>query len=571
MKISAVIATFNEEKNIKRCLNSLDFVNEIIIIDSKSSDNTLKIAESFTKKIFIKEFTGFSKIKQSGIDKAKGEWIFIVDADEEVSAELKNKIKKIINDKKSLDGYYIKRETYFLGKKIKYCGWGKDFQLRLFKKAKGAYDGKIVHESIKVKGKIGYIKEPLYHYSYPDSKIYFEKMNKYTSLQAKESKKGFLFLKLIFNPFFKFFKMYFLRLGFLDGIHGFILSLYSSFSEFVKFAKMIENNEPNYGLVIRTPNWIGDAAISTAFLKEAKRVFKKLYVLADKKVSSIFENNSFIDELIVFDKKNLFENIKVIYKMRRYKIKIGVTLTPSFSSSLIFFLAGIKKRAGFSKDGFLLNFKFNADKKHREHIIEEYKKIFYLVSYEFDFKNNKQEIFLNLKQEKEILSKFNFDKKFFKIIISPFVQYGPAKMWDIKNVEILIKSLIKRFKKVKIYIIGTEEDKKYKILNDNIIDLRGQTSLKEIIYLIKNTNFFIGNDSGIMHIADAFNIPSIIIFGSTSPLWTGPVSQNLKIIKSNVNCSPCFQKECKYKTYECLKIITVERVLKEAIEMIKKI
>ncbi len=233
-------------------------------------------------------------------------------------------------------------------------------------------------------------------------------MNKYTSLQAKGKKKGFLFLKLIFNPFFKFFKMYFLKLGFLDGIQGFILSLYSGFSEFVKFAKMIENSESNNGIVIRAPNWIGDAVVSTAFLKEAKRVFKKLYVLTDKRVSQIFENNPFIDKLIVFDKKNIFENIKIINKLRKYKIKTGITLTPSFLSSLIFFLVGIKKRAGFSKDGFLLNLKFNADKKHREHIIEEYKKIFYLVSYEFDFKNSKQEIFLDSKQEREILSKFNF-------------------------------------------------------------------------------------------------------------------------------------------------------------------
>lgn len=565
MKLSAVVATFNEEKNIKRCLESLDFTDEIIIVDSQSSDKTVEIASYYTKKIFIKEFSGFSNIKQTGINNSKGEWIFIIDADEEVSAELKNKIKEIINNEQSVDGYYIRRETFFLGKKINHCGWGRDYQLRLFRKAKGNYDGKIVHETINVNGKTDYIKEPILHYSYPDSRIYFEKMNRYTSLQALQKNQKFLYFKLFFYPFFKFCKMYLLKLGFLDGIHGLILSLYSSFSEFIKFSKMLERkkNECNNGLIVRAPNWIGDAVILTSFLKEAKRVYKKLFVIADKNVSDIFANNPFIDELIVFNKKKLFDILKVIFKIRRLKIKTGITLTPSFSSALIFFIAGIKKRAGFTKDGILLNLKYNADKKHREHIIEEYKKIFYLVSYEFDFKNIKQEIFLDRSKEKVILSKFKFNGNNFKIVIAPFVKYGPAKMWDIKNINILIEKLKRKIKKSKIYIIGTENDKIYELAKKDIIDLRGKTSLSEVLYLVKNANLFIGNDSGIMHIADAFNVPSVIIFGSTSPLWTGPVSKKLKVISANVNCSPCFEKKCRFKTYECLKVITVKKVINE--------
>jgi len=574
MSISAVIATLNEEKNLKRCLKSIDFVDEIIIVDSGSSDKTVEIAKKFTKKIFFTDFKGFSQIKQYGIEKAKSEWVLIIDADEEVSDNLKQKLLEIDKKGNNINGFYIKRETFFLGKKIKYCGWGKDYQLRFFKKNKGAFDGKIVHEALNVQGKIGYIDFPLYHYSYPDVKSYFDKMNRYTTLQAKQKKENFLLFKMIFNPFFKFFKMYFLRLGFLDGIHGLILSLFSGFSEFVKYAKMIEIKKfPNEeAILIRVPNWIGDAVVSTAFLKETKRIFKKLYVLADKSVSDIFEKNPAIDELITFNKSKNLDVISVIFKLRKYNIRTAITLTPSFSSALIFLLSGIKIRCGFSDDGFLLNRKYKRDKNHSEkHLIEEFKEVFYLASYKFDFKDIKQEIFVDNKMESEVLKNFKLNKRKFNIFISPFVKYGPAKMWDIRKFNELIEVLKEKIKNSRIYIIGTRQDLEYKFnLSKNVIDLRGKTTLKEIIYLIKNTNLFIGNDSGIMHIADAFEIPSLIVFGSTSPDWTGPLSNKVKILKANIHCSPCFKKECRYKTYECLKLITVEMAVKKIFSMIKK-
>jgi lipopolysaccharide heptosyltransferase II len=574
MSISAVIATLNEEKNLKRCLKSIDFVDEIIIVDSGSSDKTVEIAKKFTKKIFFTDFKGFSQIKQYGIEKAKSDWVLIIDADEEVSDNLKQKLLEIDKKGNNINGFYIKRETFFLGKKIKYCGWGKDYQLRFFKKNKGAFDGKIVHEALNVQGKMGYIDFPLYHYSYPDVKSYFDKMNRYTTLQAKQKKGNLLLFKMIFNPFFKFFKMYFLRLGFLDGIHGLILSLFSGFSEFVKYAKMIEIKKfPNEeAILIRVPNWIGDAVVSTAFLKETKRIFKKLYVLADKSVSDIFEKNPAIDELITFNKSKILDVISVIFKLRKYNIRTAITLTPSFSSALIFLLSGIKIRCGFSDDGFLLNRKYKRDKNHSEkHLIEEFKEVFYLASYKFDFKDIKQEIFVDNKMESEVLKNFKLNKRKFNIFISPFVKYGPAKMWDIRKFNELIEVLKEKIKNSRIYIIGTRQDLEYKFnLSKNVIDLRGKTTLKEIIYLIKNTNLFIGNDSGIMHIADAFEIPSLIVFGSTSPDWTGPLSNKVKILKANIHCSPCFKKECRYKTYECLKLITVEMAVKKIFSMIKK-
>jgi glycosyltransferase involved in cell wall biosynthesis len=197
MKISAVIVTFNEEKNIKRCLESIKFCSEIIIIDSGSTDNTIKIARCYGAKIFFREFVNFSDIKNFGIQKAKNDWILSIAADEELSPELQTKIHSATEG--NYDGYFIRRINYFLGKHIRYSGWGNDYQLRFFKKNKGKFYGN-VHEAVEVKGKTGYIKEPILNYSYIDSKSYFEKMNRYTSIQA-EKPKSLLFLKLLFSPF----------------------------------------------------------------------------------------------------------------------------------------------------------------------------------------------------------------------------------------------------------------------------------------------------------------------------------------------------------------------------------
>jgi len=192
MKISAVIVTYNEAANIERCLQSLDFCNEIIIVDSNSTDKTVALAKKYTNKIFLHEFNGFSDIKNIGIDKAHNDWVLSIDADEVISPALKNTILSIGNRHLKFEGYYIKRNDFFLGKEIKHCGWNNDYQLRLFKKSTGRFDGRVVHESVKLLGSVGKINEPIYHYSYPDTKTYFNKMNRYTTLQSKVKLKRFL-------------------------------------------------------------------------------------------------------------------------------------------------------------------------------------------------------------------------------------------------------------------------------------------------------------------------------------------------------------------------------------------
>lgn len=240
MKISAVIAAYNEEKNIKRCLDSVSFASEIIVIDSMSTDKTAKICRLAGAKVYPVKFKSFSQVKGLGLKKAKSEYVFVIDADEAASPQLASCLKALAENGGSADAYEIKRENFFLGKVIRHCGWGRDYQIRFFKKGKARYDGKIVHENLVVDGVLGRIDEPLLHYTYPDSASYFEKVNRYTTLQAARDVNKMPLLKMLYAPFFRFFRMYFLKLGFLDGFRGFILCIYSAFTDFIRFAKAVE-------------------------------------------------------------------------------------------------------------------------------------------------------------------------------------------------------------------------------------------------------------------------------------------------------------------------------------------
>ncbi len=563
MKISAVVVTLNEEKNIKRCLDSLRFCSEIIVVDSGSTDRTLQIAKKYKAKIFHKSFSDFSSIKNFGIQKAKNPWILSIDADEEVSKELQDEIKKLIEN--DCDGYYIKRVNYFLGKPIKYGGWGQDYQLRLFKKNKGFFSG-AVHEAVKINGKTGYIKVPILHYSYTDSMSYFEKMNRYTSIQAQKPK-SFLLFKLIFSSFFKFIKMFFIKLGFLDGFHGFILAIYSSFSEFIKIAKMIESkkNIDTDILLIRAPNWIGDCVIITCFFPELKKKFNKICIAAKTNTIPIFRNNPYIDKIIEIQ-SGIKGMLKAAGEIKKYKIKTAISFKPSLSSHLLFILSGIKFKCGYADDlgSIMLNRAYKKRQKYKEHVINDYKNILYLLDTSFDFSGIKQQLYLDKTQEKKFIKGLKVKGKI--ITVAPFAAFGPSKQWPLAYFEELIRLILKK-KNTNILILGGLKEKQIKIADDvlqnkRVKDLRG-IALHDTMATIKNSNYFVGNDSGLAHIADAFLIPSVIIYGSISPDWAGPMNSTSRIIYKGLTCQPCFEKKCKYGHYDCLRGIKPDEVVRE--------
>jgi len=230
MKLSVTIITLNEEKDLPRALNSVKKIaNEIIVVDSGSTDNTVKIAESFGASIYYRKFDNYANQKNYASQKARGEWILSLDADEEISHELAKEILSQLTARSSqIFAYSIPRKNIIFGKLIKYTRWQPelDRHIWLWKRTKGKWIGD-VHEEVAVEGEVGRLNKPKIHYQYETISDFLDMMNRYSELDATQKvKKGvkFSLVRLFFDPLYNFSVRYLYRLGFLDGWRGFVLS-----------------------------------------------------------------------------------------------------------------------------------------------------------------------------------------------------------------------------------------------------------------------------------------------------------------------------------------------------------
>jgi len=245
--LSVVIITFNEELNLPRTLESVRWVDEIIVVDSRSTDRTVEIARTFNATVFVEPWKGFAAQKNSAIEKASCDWVLSIDADEVVPADLRAEIEAAIggsNKPGSLDGYWIPRMNYILGRWMRHGGFWPDHKMRLFRRGLGHLPERAVHETIHVNGKLGFLREPLFHEPYPTLPTYIEHMDRYSSLGAamvtEKSRGGFSVTDIVFRPLFTFLYNYVIRLGFLDGREGLLLHLYHSVYVSWKYAKAWE-------------------------------------------------------------------------------------------------------------------------------------------------------------------------------------------------------------------------------------------------------------------------------------------------------------------------------------------
>ena len=240
-KISCIIITRNESKSIRRCLESISWVDEIILVDSGSTDDTKTIASEFTQKIFDLEWKGFGGAKEFARKQASGDWILSVDADEVVPEDLREEIHRAIRSEDPSNGYFIPRRSNFLGRWIKHGGWYPDLVLRLFRKDNGRFTDRLVHEEVQVKGKTGRLRCDLLHYTDPNFEHYLGKLNRYTTLDALQlcqAGREANLADILLRPPLVFLKMYLLKAGFLDGTCGLILAAASAFHVFSKYVKL---------------------------------------------------------------------------------------------------------------------------------------------------------------------------------------------------------------------------------------------------------------------------------------------------------------------------------------------
>jgi glycosyltransferase involved in cell wall biosynthesis len=264
MNLSVVIITFNEEANIGRTLASVQALvaegkGEIIVVDSGSTDRTVEVAKSFGANVFVEEWRGYADQKNSAIDKAQGDWILSLDADEEFDAPLQQALLELLETLNRLsalghqepqpptdfNGLWIPRKNEFLGRWIRHGGFWPDPKLRLFRRGKGKFENRAVHEDVQVDGLTRHIQRgALLHHSYPTLSDYIEHMNRYSSLGAEmvvaRGKVRFSAINIVLRPFATFVYNYFFRFGFLDGREGLLLHLNHAVYVSWKYAKAWE-------------------------------------------------------------------------------------------------------------------------------------------------------------------------------------------------------------------------------------------------------------------------------------------------------------------------------------------
>lgn len=244
--LSVIIITKNEELKIRDCLDSVDWADEIIVVDACSKDNTVQICQEYTDIVVTESWEGFGKQKNKALALANNEWILSIDADERISDTLRLEIQTALSQPGDQIAFEIPRLSNYCGRFMKHSGWYPDYILRLFKKENGQFSDDLVHEKVNVNGKTGRLTSPIEHYSFDDLDQVISKVNHYSTLSAenmyKNGKTSTLGIAIL-RGFWSFFRTYILRLGFLDGREGLMLAISNSEGTYYKYAKLALKNK----------------------------------------------------------------------------------------------------------------------------------------------------------------------------------------------------------------------------------------------------------------------------------------------------------------------------------------
>jgi len=242
-RLSVAIVTLNEEARLRACLESVAWADEIVVVDAESHDKTAQIAREFTDRVVVRPWPGFAAQKNFALEQARGEWILSLDADEEVSPELREELARVTREAGALDGYAIPRRNVFMGQWIRHGGLYPDWQVRLFRRGRGRFGERDVHESVHVDGPVGRLAGHLVHRSYRDVTDFFERAHRYSTLAAEEHVRrggSARARDLVFRPLGRFLSMYVVRRGFLDGRKGLLLAGLYAYYVFMRTAKVWE-------------------------------------------------------------------------------------------------------------------------------------------------------------------------------------------------------------------------------------------------------------------------------------------------------------------------------------------
>jgi glycosyltransferase involved in cell wall biosynthesis len=247
MSLSVIIITKNEAHDIRRCLESVRFADEVIVLDSGSTDDTVNICREYTEKVFVTDWPGFGPQKNRALALATGDWVLSLDADEEVPPALREEICQAMTAENAMAAYRMPRLSSYCGHWIRHSGWWPDYITRLFRRGAARFNDNLVHESLQAEGPVGTLKTPLLHYSFKDADEVLDKVNSYSTAGARmlvaRGKKATL-RQAIAHGLWAFVRTYFLRQGFLDGRAGFMLAVSNAEGTYYRYIKLMQLADP---------------------------------------------------------------------------------------------------------------------------------------------------------------------------------------------------------------------------------------------------------------------------------------------------------------------------------------
>ena len=245
-RISATIITLNEEKNIRECLESVSWADEIVVLDSESNDRTVELARDYTDKVFVEPWAGQGAHKNRAIDLAQGPWICSIDADERVTPELAKEIRDAA-DKGTHDAYALRRKNLYRGQWIRHSGWWPDWVTRLFRKGEARFNDRVIHEALALDGPVGRLEEPLLHYSFEDAGSFIDRASRYAThlaeMMYRQGKRASL-LTALSHASFECLNTYLFQRGFLDGGAGVLIAVSNGVGTFYKYMMLREKCLP---------------------------------------------------------------------------------------------------------------------------------------------------------------------------------------------------------------------------------------------------------------------------------------------------------------------------------------
>lgn len=241
-KLSVTIIAGAEKENIRECLESVRWADEVIVVNNFSGDSTADIAREYTPHVFLRKWEGYASQKQFALEQATQEWVLSIDADERVSPELKDEIVKIIGSDTLFSGFRVPRRNYFLDRWIRSCGWYPGYQVRLFRRTAVRMNGRLVHERFEVDGPVGTLTGDIIHHTHPSIRATIGKVNEYSSLRAAEKyqQQKITPAGLFFQPILAFLQMFIIRRGYRDGVYGVMVSLIHAITRALTMMKMWE-------------------------------------------------------------------------------------------------------------------------------------------------------------------------------------------------------------------------------------------------------------------------------------------------------------------------------------------